>query len=172
MKSAGKQFLGTVLVAALILGASVTVSAAQGNGYQAQPYGQGLSQEQQRQAQQIYQETLASTNSAREALNAKRSQLDQELASPNPDGARIESLSREIGELRGQLLAARAQARSRLSQQGLPPDCLSGCWGDRGMMMTNGWQYAPGAYYHHGRGHGRHRGHGHWRDFGMGMMGW
>lgn len=177
MKVYRKSLAIASLACAILLGANA--NAAPGDNQaprypQAQPYGQQqLSPEQQAKAQAIYDETMASTNSARQALSMKRNQLDQELQSPNPDRGQIEQLSREIGELRGQLLAARAEARSRLSQQGLPPDCFGGCYGMRGMGMMNGWD----GYFHHGRGHGRGHGHGGhrggWDGYyrGMGMMG-
>lgn len=166
-----KQIAATMIMGA-IMACAGTGQAAPGNApgprYQMQPYNQQwLTPEQQQQARQIYNETLAATNNARQALNMKRAELDQELANPNPDSARIEALSREIGELRGKLLGARAQARAKLAQQGLPPDGF----GSNNYYGGNGWD----GYYHHGRGHGRGHGRpwgcGYWNGMGMGMMG-
>lgn len=84
-------------------------------------------------------------------LDAKFAQLDNELASPNPDRKMIEALSREIGELRGKELSARAGQGSR-------------------PYYNNGYGYGPCGYgpcgYYRGNGwhHGGHYrgGHGCW----------
>ncbi|MBD5642181.1 MAG: periplasmic heavy metal sensor [Desulfovibrio sp.] len=166
----GKRILAAALFCALALGVASASYAAPGKGgFQAQPYGQALTPEQQAQARQIFTENYVSLQNTREELAYKRQLLDQQLASPNPDSATIEKLSREIGELRGKMLAGRVAVRSQLEQQGLPPDCFGPC-GDPGYAgpryYHNGW----GGGYHHGGRHGRGRG-GCWGYGGM-MGGW
>lgn len=130
--------------------------------YPGQPQpGWQLTPEQQAMAQQIFNENYASMQNVREELAYKQSLLDQQLASPNPDRATIEKLSREIGDLRGKMLASRVDVRSKLAQQGLPPDCFGPCWGPgESMPMNNGW-----GYWRHHRRSGWHHGHG-GRDWG------
>lgn len=125
---------------------------------------QQLTPEQLEKARQIFDDNYEQMDEARHILNSKRAELDRELNSPNPDSGRIASLSQEIGILRGQMLAARAQARNQLARQGLPPDCFGPCWGGRGCgMMYNGQGYNG---WHHGN-YRRHHGHrsdwGNWR---------
>lgn len=138
-------------------------------GFNPHAYGRPLTPEQMAEAQQIFNETNADMEITRQKLAAKRTELNQVLSLPMPDRGKIESLSREIGELRGQMLAARAEARNRLAQKGLPatsfapaPQGYGPCWGGNGMMnwgMMNrgmmGWDGANGW-----RHHGRHRPHG------------
>lgn len=169
-----KFFMIAALACALTLGATICAEAADGRAqrYQIQPYGQALTPDQREQARQIYNETFAATERTRQELADRRDRLDRELSSPNPDGGRIEALSREIGELRGKLLAARAEARARLAQQGLPPDGYGAYWdGPRGDYWHRGWNR-----HYNGRWHGHGHGPGCWNDYcgGMmgGMMGW
>lgn len=124
-------------------------------------YGNQLSQEQINAAREIINRNFANMDSTRQTLNAKRAELDSLLASPNPDSARIEELSRDIGQLRGKMLAARAGVRSELAKKGLSPDFLS-------PAPQGNWeqQYVGPQPYHHG--HPRHRGHGYGRGYGCG----
>ena len=133
-------------------------------------YGNGLSPEQMEQARQIFNESYASMDSTRQNLAAKRAELNAELANPNPDKAKIERLATEIGALRGKMLAARTEVRSRLQEQGLPADYYGPRgpnpyydgprpgWGCPGMGMMEdgyrGWHDGYG-WGHHGPRHGR-----------------
>lgn len=137
-------------------------------------FGPGLSPEQMRQAQKIFDENFASMDATRQELAAKRAELNALLASPNPDRGKIERLSADIGQLRGKMLAARADVRAKLQQQGLPADFYgpngprgwgygpNPGWGCPGMMWDNGhrgWHGYRGGPWHHGPRHGG-RGHG------------
>lgn len=176
MKTLHKHCAWLFVAAALILGAA-SADAAQGDNnmprYEARPYGQQLTPQQMAQAQKIFDESFADMETTRQTLAGKRAELDQLLASPNPDGRRIETLSREIGELRGKMLSHRAAVRNKLASQGLPPDCFGPgygpmmggygpmmggygpmmegyggpCWGDRGCGY--GWHGAHGRHWHH-----------------------
>ena len=91
---------------------------------------------------------------------AERAQLDEEMASEDPDPATIERLSREIGELRGKMLAARATARSELAKNGLSADLYAPDAPRKRQSRGNEvWQ---GQGWHHGGHHGP-RGGGYWR---------
>lgn len=153
-----KKISLSALVFALFLGAAMTCQAAGPYGY-----GPQLSPEQLQSAQKIFNDHYAGMDATRQALTAKRAELDAQLASPEPDSGRIEQLSREIGELRGKMLSARASVRSQLAKNGLPPDYFgpgNNSWNDNGGV----WQ-GPG--WHHNGGWGHHRGYrGHRGDWG------
>lgn len=72
-----------------------------------------------------------------EQMEAKSAELDQELSRQSPNRGKIEKLSREIGELRGKELSARAS-------------------GQRGVRYYNDYDRPRGYGWHHGGGH--HRG--------------
>lgn len=164
MRSISKFFSFFFLAGILFFGLGTACEAAGPNG----GYGYQLTPEQMATVQKIFTDNYAGMDATRQALTAKRAELDAQLANPNPDMDKIESLSREIGELRGKMLAARANVRSQLAKQGLPaevygPDGQQGYWGrDQDVWQGQGW---------HGRRHGgRH--HGPYGYGGMmGMMG-
>lgn len=116
-------------------------------------YAHQLTPEQMEAARQIFNNNFASMDTTRQALAAKRAELNSVLASPQPDGAKIESLSREIGELRGKMLAARAEVRSQLARNGLPTDF----YGPEGEGPDNR-AFGPRHGYHHPRHRGYQRG--------------
>lgn len=189
MKILNKKIALIALAATLLCGFAANGEAAfhgpgapapapgQGNfGAPCPAFGPGLSPEQMQQAQQIFNESFASMDGTRQTLAAKRAELNALLASPNPDKGQIERLSTEIGQLRGKMLAARADVRAKLQQQGLPADFYgpgaprggnfgpNPGWGCPGMMMWDngpqGWNDGPRGGWHHGPRHGG-RGHGH-----------
>lgn len=168
MKSGCNHFAAAILAAGLLLGAGSAL--AQGGFVPDQPQGAapGNAPAVSPEAQRIYSETMGKLRIAQQALNAKQDQLDQLMASPNPDSTAIRQLSREIGDLQGQALALQAEARSRFAQAGIiGPNSQQGNWGCpwAGPCWNNGWN--NGSYHHGGRGHGW----GSW--YGCpGMMGW
>lgn len=85
-------------------------------------WGDQLTPEQRQQMEKIFNDNFSDMDETRQMLAAKRQALDEELRSPNPNPAKIETLSREIGELRGKMLAARVAVRSQLEKAGLPGD--------------------------------------------------
>ena len=170
-----KKLTTLALAAILALGAAGAAQAA-GRDYRpdAQAY-PGLTTEQQAKAKKIHDETVADTNDTREKLRARRAELDAQLASPEPDKSKIESLSREIGELRGKLMAARVDMRAKLAKEGIPAEAFeAGPGPHRGFGPGDGGPanagpgYGPGPCwgpdggygygYHHGRRGGHHRG--------------
>lgn len=177
-----KKFTTLALAGILALGMAGAAQAAGGRDYRpdAQAY-PGLTTDQQAKAKKIHDETVAGTSETREKLRAKRAELDAQLASPEPDKDKIESLSREIGELRGKLMAARVDLRAKLAKEGIPAEAFEpgpgprpgfgpGDDGPRGNGPRNGapgygpgpcWGPDGGGYgygYHHGRRGGHHRG--------------
>lgn len=140
----GKQ-CAMFIAGVIFLGSALTCAAQQ------------WTPEQRAQAQEIFDRNYANMNNIRQELAAKRYELDAQLASPNPDSAKIESLSREIGELRGKMLANRSKVRNQLRDQGLSSDY----YGD----SNNGnWHHGrPYGNWHHGD---RRGGYGPWEDCG------
>lgn len=168
-----KRITTLALAAILALGAAGAAEAANGRDYRPDAYAYpGLSPEQEAAARKLHAESLAGTTDLRDALRAKRAELDAQLASPDPDKGKIESLSRDIGELRGKLMAARVDLRARLAREGIPAEAYGPapqgrpgpggpgpnapgygpCWGPDG----HGYGYG----YHHGRRGGHHGGYG------------
>ncbi len=153
MSNISKLFSVFALVCLLAPGFAMAAPANAPNGYPG--YGPGLTPEQAEMARQIFNDNYAKMDATRKALTAKRAELDAELASQNPDTARIESLSREIGELRGRMLSGRVNVRSQLESQGLPTDYYA--------PRPEDYNYAPpppppARGWHHGRGYGYHHG--------------
>ncbi len=165
-----KRITTLALAAILALGAAGAAEAANGRDYRPDAYAYpGLSPEQEAAARKLHTESLAGTTALRDALRAKRAELDAQLASPDPDKGKIESLSRDIGELRGKLMAARVDLRAKLAKEGIPAEAYGPapqgrpgpgyggpgygpCWGPDG----HGYGYG----YHHGRRGGHHGGYG------------
>lgn len=79
-----------------------------------------LTAKQQDTLKKIWSENLAVRKSLRKALAVKRAELNEIMKSENPDKAKIESISREIGELRGKMLVEGAETHAKLAKAGLP----------------------------------------------------
>lgn len=168
-----KKFAGIILGALLTLGIATFAQAApQSSDYNR--FYSDLSPAQREEANKIFQDNYNQADALRQALNAKRSELDSVMNSQNPDMAKIESLSREIGELRGKLLANKIQVREQLKEKGLPSDMYGKHNAQRpdpyGQQIWDRRQ-GHGGHHHHG-GHGYGRPYGSWGCPGMGMMGW
>ena len=153
-----KKALSLVLAALVLAGcAGFAQAAPNGNA-------SGMSQEQRLLAQEIINRNYQAMEATRQALTEKRAQLDEEMASANPNAAAIENLSREIGELRGKMLAARAGARAELAKNGLATDAYAPKAQRQPRYRDQDYDRGDG-YWHHGD-RGRHhgpRGHGYWR---------
>lgn len=81
-----------------------------------------LNEEQRATAKKIIDESRAVSQPLREAIAAKKVELDTLMKSETPDAVKIESVAKEIGGLRGQLLATRAATSAKLRAAGLPAD--------------------------------------------------
>lgn len=154
MNFISKKIAVLALACGMIFGmASMSQAAGPvGSDYGCPAYGMQLTPEQMEKARKIFTDNYAGMESTRQALAAKRAELSDQLNSTAPDRAKIESLSREIGELRGKLLSARAEVRANLAKEGLPVDF----YGPN--APQRGYEYGPNRGWHHG--HGPH--HGGW----------
>lgn len=81
-----------------------------------------LTQEQQDQAKQIYAQSKAVMDPIRENIRAKQGEINTVMGSENPDVNRIQSLSIEVGELKGKMLGARVDLHQNLLKAGIPAD--------------------------------------------------
>lgn len=152
----GYKVLSLTAVAAMVLTASLALAGpgGQGKGPGAGfggPCATQLSPEKQAAFQKLHTEFYNKTVQMRADLQVKLAELNAVAVAPNPDQGKIDTLSKEIGELRGKLLAERTRFRVQVAKE-IGPEAAA-CFG--------------------GFGHGRHghRGMGAGMGAGMGMGG-
>jgi Spy/CpxP family protein refolding chaperone len=102
-----------------------------------------LSPEKLELARKLYEDFHKDTLAARQELYLKRRELDAQMYSAQPDESKIQSLAKEIADLRARLHSARVALKSALLKEGL-------------------------AFGHRGRGRGMGRGHGGCGGYGDG----
>lgn len=131
-----------------------------------------LTPEQMESVKKMSEAFFEQTLPLRQALIVKKAELKAQMISPQPDTAKVIVLSREIGELRGKMKAARITLRVELEKQGIPasrcPMLKEGprhrgpaCDRPRGPRHHGAighWDCGPGP--DHDRGPRGHRGHG------------
>lgn len=162
----GKMILAVTALTTMMLTASLALAGpgrgpGGGAGPGAGPCGGGggcgqalqLSPEKQEAFKKLYDAFYTKTAQLRAAIRVKQAELDAAAVAPTPDQAKIEALSKEIGELIGKLTAERAQFRIQAAKE-IGPDALAACPG------------LGGGFGHRGGGHG---GYG---PMGRGMMGY
>lgn len=120
-----KNFTGKVarlmIAAAMIYGLVAPINAeAKGEKGDFAAQLEKLTPEQQTQAKALFEEVKAANSPLREAIQAKRAEIESLMKSANPDKTKLEALSREIGELRGQEMINRIQMREKFQKAGLP----------------------------------------------------
>lgn len=111
-----------------------------------------LPPEKQAAVQKLYSEHNQATESLRQQLFAKQSELNTLYYSGSADTGKVQTLSREIGDLNAKLYSAQVSLRKQLTKEGVP------AYG-----MGHGAGYGMG----HGMGMGMGMGHG----MGMGSNG-
>ncbi len=115
-------------------------------------------QEQMNKARQLevaHQEALAPLA---QQLFAKKSDLAAQLDSATPDTAKIESLSRDIGEIMGKIRSAEVSFSAEMAKEGIT---VNGRCAGYNNMMAHGYGHGGG----HGGGYGGYgggHGGGHW----------
>ncbi|MBQ3059031.1 MAG: periplasmic heavy metal sensor [Desulfovibrio sp.] len=114
-----------------------------------------LSQEQRDAMEKLSREYFDKTLSLRQALMVKKAELEAQMISPRPDTAKVEALSREIGELRGKMTVARINFRTELEKQGIPAALCPA------LGRAHGFDRGPASDCERGpRSHRPHGGHG------------
>lgn len=150
--------LGIALASLLTLALTASLALARpgvgpGNGpagINCPGYGYNMSQlspEKQAAFQKLHDDFAAKTEQLRANLGVKRAELYALAVSSNPDQAKIDALTKEIGDMQGQLLAARVQFRTQVNKE-IGPNVMG--WGGMGRGGM-GW---GGHGYHHRGGFG------------------
>ena len=78
-----------------------------------------LSPEKQAIVKKLHEDFRNNTKATRQELISKRHELDAQLYSANPDENRIQSLIREISDLRAKLYSARITLKGKLIKEGV-----------------------------------------------------
>lgn len=129
-----------------------------GQGYGYGPCGGAYAQlapEKQAALQKLQEAYFAKTAQLRADIGVKRAELNALTVTGNPDAAKVQALSKDLGDLIGKLTAERTLFRAQVAKE-LGPAGLAACRGFGGGF---------GRGYGHGFGHGRMGG-------GYGMMGY
>lgn len=92
-----------------------------------------LPPEKQAAVQKLYSEHNLATEPLRQQLFAKQSELNVLYYSGSTDTAKVQTLSREIGELNGKLYSAQVNLRKQLAKEGVPASGMG-----HGMGMNHG----------------------------------
>lgn len=145
-----KILMAAICFSAISAGASF---AAPGQVHEAhESYKLALTEEQKDKAKALFDEHRKDTDADRQKLIIKEAELKAQIQSVSPDAAKIESISKEIGEIRGRMLAARVKLDAQLEKEGLPSKGLHDGYG----RMSG----------EHGGGHGSMGGRGSMRGMG------
>ena len=176
MKKFNLGIMALALMATAFIGFAGVANAGMGHN-SACVSNQNLTPEQQAKMEKMHTEFLAATETTRQQLIMKNAELKAQMTSSNPDTAKIESISKDLGALEGKMRAECVKFKKLLGAEGLP--CvgmgagmgkgMGGCMGDcmgsgmgsgmgKGMMKDCGSKMAG---MHGGNGgHGGHKGNG------------
>lgn len=166
-----KRTVTTALIAAFLMVFGLSTGAfAQGMGHMGMGHmgmgmgGTQLSPEKQAAIQKIYQEQGQTVFNLQQQLMAKQYELNAQLSSPTPDEKRTPALTKEVADLNGKLLDARASLQKQLAKEGVPNSAIMAC----PMMGTGSGMGMMNCPMMGGMGHGG--GHG-MMSMGCPMMG-
>ena len=119
------RVIGIALVVALVLGMSA-LSFAAGPAQTDQPASTGktgkfsmLSPEKQEIAKKLHGEFRQSTAKARESLGAKNRELRDLMSAPSLDEGKIQTVAKEIADLRATVYLARISMQTKLAKEGI-----------------------------------------------------
>lgn len=115
MNTAKKILMAAICFSVLGAGASIAAPGQWNEGQK--PV---LTEEQKNKAKTLFDEHRRAMDADRQKLTIKEAELRAQLQSVTPDAAKIESISKEIGELRGRMLAAKVKLDAQLEKEGLP----------------------------------------------------
>ena len=158
-----KMGLAMAALATMLLTASLAMARPGGPAGPGGPGGPGagygpcgaayaqLSPEKQGALQKLQEAHYAKTAQLRADLGVKRAELNALSVTGNPDTAKVQALSKDLGDLIGKLAAERTLFRAQVAKE-IGPAGLAGCGG-------------------FGGGYGGGYGHGHMGG-GRGMMGY
>lgn len=109
----------------------------------------GLPPEQQAAVQKIYSDNYAATAQFRQQLLVKQSELNAQIYGGAADEKKIQTLTKEIGDINSKLYEAQVNLRKQLAREGVP---ASGMGMNCGMM--GGGMGGMGGMMGGGMGHG------------------
>lgn len=160
MKKLTIRMLALAVMATAIIGFSGVANAAMDHTQCMQ--NQNLTPEQQAKMQKMHTEFLTATDATRQQLITKRAELKAQMTSPNPDTAKIEAISKELGVLEGKMRAECVKFNAQLTKEGLPA-CTGMGMGKGGMMNHDTGNCGNMSMMNHDGGNGN-------CGKGMGMM--
>jgi len=102
-----------------------------------------LTPEKQAAFQKIHDAFAAKTAQMRAELGVKMAELNALAVAPTPDSAKIDALTKQIGEIKGKLLSERTQFRIQVAKE-VGPGFGGGCGGMGGGMMGRGMGHGMG----------------------------
>ena len=97
-----------------------------------------LTPEKQAAFQKIHDAFAAKTAQMRAELGVKMAELNALAVAPTPDQAKIDALTKQIGDIKGKLLSERTQLRIQLAKE-VGPGFGGGCGGMMGGGMGGGY---------------------------------
>ena len=160
MKKFNLRILALAVMATALIGFSGVANAGMGHNSPCVA-NQNLTPEQQQKMQKIHTEFLTATEATRQQLIMKNAELKAQMTSSNPDAAKIESISKDIGALEGKIRAECAKVSKQLGAEGLPCVGMGGGMGaGMGSCMGSGMGAGMGSgMMNHNGGHGGSGGH-------------
>lgn len=114
-----------------------------------------LTEAQRATLNKVMESSYKGTEAVRQQIITKQAELQAQLIAANPDAKKIETITRDLGELEGKMLAERVRISRQLKDAGLPD-----FYCNPGMGMGSG--YGRGQYRHFGR-HGMDARHNYMR---------
>ncbi len=144
-------FKVTLITGLLVLAASLPAMARGHGGGPGGGFGPGgcygamaqLPQEKQAAYQKLAQEHVAKIAPIRAKLQVKQAELNAVTIDPKADQARIASLAKEIGDIKGQMVEEGATFRAQLNKEIGPMAFGPGCGGPGGGRGPGGGGRGP-----------------------------
>jgi len=82
-------------------------------------YAQNMTPEQQEQFDALHKDFIAKTEPLRQEIYAKHMELEALLAAVKTDKAKVDSVTKELVELKGKMFTARTEFREKLAELGI-----------------------------------------------------
>lgn len=151
MVALGVLFMGSIMFNPMAEARMGRPDCPNYRGMTAQPE---LTEEQNKKLTGLFEEHQVAMGKIHQKLAEKEAELRLATLSEKPDAQKITSLSKDMGELRGQMLTARMAFEDKLSQEGFDNIRGYGRFGGDCFMGGEGRGYGHG-YHGQGRGMGR-----------------
>lgn len=166
MVALGVLFMGTMMFNPM---AEARMPVGDCPNYRGMAAGPELTQEQNQKLAGLFDEHQVAMGKIHQKLAEKEAELRLATLAEKPDAQKVTTLSKEIGELRGQMITARMAFDEKLSQAGFDNVRRSGRFGGDCYMRGGGKGYGHGyGHGYHGQGRGMGRGYGQGGGHGMG----